>query len=80
MAMLTKPQLIKALNTGDFEGAVKELRRYGSIIRDVSWDCDEGFYKGANRCLHIDYKGLFWRVSMLNGEVREVGYTKKITG
>lgn len=80
MAMLTKTQLTKNINNGDFDGVTKELRRYGSIIRDVSWDCDEGFYKGANRCFHVDHKGLLWRVLMLNGEVREVSYTKKITG
>lgn len=80
MAMLTKTQLTKNINSGDFDGVTKELRRYGKIIRDVSWDYDEGFYKGANRCFHVDYKGLFWGISMLNGEVREVSYTKKITG
>ena len=80
MALLTKTQLIQMLNNGDFEGTVKELRRYGRIIRDVSWDCEEGFYAGANRAFHIDHKGLIWEIEMLNGEVRRVSYSKKIKG
>ena len=76
MALLTKPQLIKALNAGDLEGVTKELRRYGSIIRDMSWDCDDGFYKGSNRMFHVTHQGLVWNVEMLNGEVLRLGYTK----
>jgi len=80
MALATKTQLIKMLNDGEFDGVLKDLRRYGKIIRDVSWDCPEGFYKGANRAFHIDYKNLAWGVEMLNGEIRRLGYTNKFKG
>lgn len=77
MAMLTKTQLIKAFNAGDLEGVTKELRRYGKIIRDVSWDCPDGFYAGANRSFHVEYKGLIWQFLMINGDVSRLSCTVK---
>jgi hypothetical protein len=76
MAMLTKTQLIKNINNGDFDGVLKELRRYGTISKDVQWECEEGFYKGSNRMFHVTHHKLVWNVEMLNGEVRRLGYTK----
>lgn len=80
MALLTKRELIKGLNDGHFDLVLKELRRYGKIIRDKSWDCDDGFYKGSNRCFHVDYKNLLWRCLMINGEIIRLGYTVKFKG
>lgn len=75
--MLTKRQLIEALNFGMFDEVLKECRRYGDIISDRSFDIETGYYAGANRIFTIKYKNLYWRFEMLNGEIRRVAYTKK---
>ena len=72
--MLTKAQLLKAYNKGSLDEVVKELRRYGYISADKSFDIDEGYHKGAHRVCHIEYKGMEWKFSLHNGEVKSVGY------
>jgi hypothetical protein len=72
--VLTKTKLITAFNKGFLDDCVKELLRYGTIEADKSWETAEGYYKGLTRVYQIRLHNLQWRVSMLNGEVREVGY------
>lgn len=71
---LSKNQLISLYQRGDLEGVRKQLLRYGKITHDKSFDIESGYYKGANRDINVMHHGLLWNFSMLNGEVRSLGY------
>lgn len=72
--MLTKAQLLKAYNKGSLDEVVKELRRYGYISADKSFEIDAGYHQGSHRVCHVEYKGIDWKFSMHNGEVKSVGH------
>lgn len=72
--MKTVKQLVKLYDTGDLDGVVKQLRRYGTITRDTSFDVDTGYHAGAHRVCEVDYSGMQWNFALHNGEVKRVGY------
>ncbi len=72
--MLTIKQLIAAFNIGDTEGVYSELRRYGTIAGDNSWEETDTSAPGMYRAMLIDYLGYRWEVLVRNGEVRDLGY------
>lgn len=71
---MNKRQIIKAYNSGFLDDVVKQLRTYGTITEDKSFDIDEGYHAGAHRVFHVSHHGIDWEVSMHNGEVKGVGH------
>jgi hypothetical protein len=51
------------------------LLKYGTIVRDASWETPDGYYKGHSRVRHIIHKGYAWELHMLNGEIERMCYT-----
>jgi len=69
--MLTNKQVkSNVTKRGMLDDMYKEIRKYGIITYDFSEDVDSGHYAGANRHLHILYRGIEYNIEMLNGEVR----------
>lgn len=48
--------------------AYKDIRRYGTITRDLSYDTAWGHY----RRMMIEYDGKTYSILMLNGDVQEI--------
>lgn len=71
---MNKRQIISAYNKGYLDDVAKQLRTYGKITFDKSWNEDSGYYAGSHRVYHIDHHGYVWRLAMHNGEIRKVGY------
>jgi hypothetical protein len=75
MPMLNKTQLKKAYQNGELEEVVFQVRRYGVIVADREWECEEPpRYAGAWRQCHVNHQGIGWNFTMHNGEVRSVGH------
>lgn len=72
---MNKRQIVSAYNKGQLDEVAKQLRKYGTINRDKSWDEESGYYAGAHRVMHIIHHGHEWRLTLWNGEVKELGYT-----
>lgn len=72
---MNKTQMKKAYNLGHLDDVVKQLRTYGTIAKDKSWDENKGYYAGSHRVMHIVHHNLEWEVHMHNGEVTRLGYT-----
>lgn len=75
MSFLSKTQLLKAYNKGYIDDVVKQLRTYGTITQDKSFDIDEGYHTGAHRVFTVQHHGYVWDVHMHNGEVTTLGYS-----
>jgi hypothetical protein len=75
MSYMTKQSIVKAYNRGHIEDVAKQLRMYGTITHDKSWNESSGYYAGAHRVLHITQHGYTWEIHMHNGEVKRLGYT-----
>lgn len=75
MSFLSKPQLIKAFNKGYLDDVVKQLRTYGTITKDKSFDIADGYHAGAHRVFSVQHHGYSWEVHMHNGEIKTLGYS-----
>ena len=74
MMYLTKTQLLKAFKNGQLDEVAKQLRRYGKIVHDTSYEIESGHYKGSHRDLNINHHGFTWDLNLHNGEVKYVEY------
>lgn len=76
MPILSVTALKRAVDQGsDMESVAREILRYGSIIKDKSWDVDSGYHAGAHRVRQVSYSGLMWRIVMHNGALKSLGYS-----
>jgi hypothetical protein len=71
---MNKKQLLKAYEKGYIDDVIKQLRTYGTITRDHSFDIEDGYHAGAHRVLSIEHHGIYWDVELHNGAVKSVGY------
>lgn len=74
MMFMTKTQLLKAFKNGQLDEVAKQLRRYGKIVNDSSYEIESGHYKGSHRDLNIIHHGFTWELNLHNGEVKYVEY------
>ncbi len=75
MSFMSKSQIVKSYNKGYIDDVVKQLRMYGTITADTSFDMEDGYHAGAHRVLTIQHHGMDWEVHMHNGEVKTLGYS-----
>lgn len=74
MSYLTKQQLKKAFDRGYLDDVAKQLRTYGTITADKSFDIAEGYHAGSHRVTEFLHHGIRWGLTMHNGEVKAVEY------
>lgn len=74
MMFMTKTQLLKAFDKGQLDVVAKQLRMYGKIVHDTSYEIESGHYKGSHRDLNIIHHGFTWDLNLHNGEVKYVEY------
>jgi hypothetical protein len=72
---MNKRQILKAYDKGYIDDVVKQLRTYGTIARDHSFDIQDGYHAGSHRILSITHHSIEWSVELHNGNVKLVGYT-----
>lgn len=65
---------IKIFKHDTNENFVNYILRYGEIIKDISYECDKGYYKGFNRTREVFIDGILCTVRMNNGKILECGY------
>lgn len=75
MNYMTKVQIIRAYNKGLLDDVAKQLRRYGKITVDKSFEIESGYHVGHHRVMHFEHHGFEWEVHFHNGEVKHLGYT-----
>jgi len=73
--MMTKAQIKKAYIDGWLDEIAKELTRYGTIIKDYSFEIESGYHAGSHRVLEIEHYGIAWIIEKHNGEVKTLGRT-----
>ncbi len=69
---LTKAKIISAFKKGDIDMVAKQLKMYGNITKDKSFDVESGRYAGCHRNTTIEHHGIVWEVKMHNGNVISV--------
>lgn len=74
MMFMTKTQLLKAFKNGQLDEVSKQLRRYGKIVNDSSYEIESGYYIGSHRDTTIVHHGFVWELNLHNGEVKYVEY------
>lgn len=74
MNYLTKKQLISAYNKGHLDDVAKQLRMYGTIFDDKSFEIESGYHVGHHRIMKIKHHDIEWNIELHNGEVKLVGY------
>ena len=74
MMYLTKTQLLKAFKNGQLDEVAKQLRRYGKIVNDSSYEIESGYYMGSHRDTTIVHHDFVWELNLHNGEVKYVEY------
>ena len=74
MNYLNKKQLISAYNKGNLDDVAKQLRMYGTIFDDKSFEIESGYHVGHHRMMKIKHHDIEWNIALHNSEVKSVGY------
>jgi hypothetical protein len=68
----SKANIVSEFNKGNLDVVAKQLKMYGNITKDKSFDVDSGIYAGSHRKTSIEHHGIVWEVKMHNGKVISV--------
>lgn len=74
MAKLTRSELFKLFDKGNFREVYNEVRKYGGIISDFKITETTGYYQGDSRYLKINHLNTQWGFMLHNGEVIQMEY------
>jgi hypothetical protein len=69
---LSKTKIVSEFNKGNLDVVAKQLKMYGKIRKDKSFDVDSGIYAGSHRKTSIEHHDIVWEVKMHNGNVISV--------
>ena len=72
---MSKRQIVAAFNKGLLEDVAKQLKKYGTISKDKSFEVLNGRYAGFHRVTGINHHDINWTVSMYNGDTISVEMT-----
>lgn len=69
---MSKRQIVSVFNKGLLDEVSKELKKYGTITKDKSFEMLDGRYAGFHRVTEICHHSINWTVRMYNGDVVSV--------
>lgn len=69
---LSKAKILSSFKKGEIDIVAKQLKMYGTITKDISFDVDSGRYAGSHRKTWINHHSIEWEVKMHNGNVISV--------
>lgn len=69
---MSKRQIVAAFNKGLLDDVSKQLKKYGMITKDKSFEMLDGRYAGFHRVTDFNHHSIKWTVRMCNGDVVSV--------